>query len=70
MKGLICSELFETKNNKYNPIVEIYDYNCKKRKVDAQKIIMSYMFQKSIIKDKKQILIEVTNKNSKQTFIY
>ena len=70
LKGLICSELFETKNNKYNPIVEIYDYNCKKRKVDAQKIIMSYMFQKSIIKDKKQILIEVTNKNSKQTFIY
>ena len=70
LKSVLCSELFEKKGTNYSPIVEVFDYYCKSKKIDSQKTAMNYMFQKSIIKESNRILIEVCNKTGAQLNTY
>ena len=64
VKFLICTELFDKKNDAHNSIVEVYDYYCQKRQIDTHKLTKNYIIQKSLIKEDKRILIEVYNKTS------
>ena len=64
IKFLICTELFDKKNDAHKSIVEVYDYYCQKRQIDTHKLTMNYIIQKSLIKEDKRILIEVYNKTS------
>lgn len=62
IKSIIIGSLFENKKYGKN-YVEVYDYNCEKRKIYPESIVNSYTYSKSQTQSGK-IILEVYNKNS------
>ena len=64
IREFVLSKLFDgnKKGNVRTHWVEVFDYYGRKRLVDSEKIVNGFVFQKTLVKETKRIIIEVFDK--------